>query len=128
MLSKTTKSRFSYKLDKVFWWIVALLPIFCYVLYVGFGDVKTATGSLYTLSDFFVTYVLNGYGFSNNVVWTTLSGIFGSSGVFPIFASDAPLCIFNWFIWVELFHVFFDVIVFIPRLAHKWISKAVQDD
>lgn len=128
MLSKTTKNRFSYKLDKVFWWIVALLPILCYVLYVGFGDVKTNTGSLFTLPDFFVTYVLNGYAFADNVVWTTLYGIFGSNGVFPIFASDAALYIFNWFIWVELFHVFFDVIVFIPRLAHKWISKAVQDD
>ena len=128
MLSKTTKNRFSYKLDKVFWWIVALLPIFCYVLYIGFGDVKTATGSFYTLPDFFITYILNGYGFSDNVIWTTLYKIFGSSGVFPIFTSEVPLYILNWFIWVELFHVFFDIIVFIPRLAHKWISKAVQDD
>lgn len=29
---------------------------------------------------------------------------------------------------VEIFHVLFDVVVFIPRLAHKWISAAVQDD
>lgn len=128
MLSKTTKNRFGYKLDKAFWWIVALLPVFCYILYVGFGDVKTSTGSLYTLPDFFITYVLNGSNFANNVVWTTLCGIFGSSGVFPVFTSDSSLFVFNWFIWVELFHVFFDVIVFIPRLAHKWISKAVQDD
>lgn len=128
MLSKTTKNRFAYKLDKVFWWIVALLPVFCYILYVGFGDVKTSTGSLYTLPDFFVSYVLNGSGFADNIVWTTLNEIFGASGVFPIFTSDVPLFIFNWFIWVELIHVFFDVIVFIPRLAHKWISKAVQDD
>lgn len=128
MLSKTTKNRFSYKLDRVFWWIVALLPVLCYVLYVGFGDVKTSTGSLYTLPDFFVTFVLNGYGFGKNVVWEALYRIFGSSGVFPIFLSDTSLYLFNWFIWVELFHLFFDVIVFIPRLAHKWISKAVQDD
>lgn len=128
MLSKTTKNRFSYKLDKIFWWIVALLPVLCYILYVGFGDVKTSTGSLYTLPDFFATYILNGTGFSANVIWTTLAEIFGSGGVFPIFTTDSSLYIFNWFIWVELFHVFFDVIVFIPRLAHKWISKAVQDD
>ena len=29
---------------------------------------------------------------------------------------------------VEVFHVMFDVVVFIPRLAHKWIGKAVQDE
>lgn len=128
MLSKTTKNRFSYKLDKLFWWIVALFPVIAYVLYVGFGDVKTSSGGLYTLPDFFVTYVLNGSGFSNNIVWTTFYRIFGTNGIFPIFTSEAPLYILNWFIWVELFHVFFDVIVFIPRLAHKWISKACQDD
>lgn len=128
MLSKTTKNRFSYKLDKIFWWIVSLLPVLSYILYVGFGNVKTSTGSLYTLPDFFVSFVLHGAGFSDNIVWITLSKIFGTGGVFPIFTSDPPLFIFNWFIWVELFHVFFDVIVFIPRLAHKWISKAVQDD
>lgn len=128
MLSKTTKNRFCYKLDKTFWWIVALLPVLCYILYVGFGDVRTSTGSLYTLPDFFVSFIMNGVGFSGNVVWKALSEIFGSSGVFPIFVSDSPLFLFNWFIWVELFHLFFDVIVFIPRLAHKWISKAVQDD
>lgn len=128
MLSKTTKSRFGYKLDKIFWWIVALLPVLCYILYVGFGDVRTSTGSLYTLPDFFVSFILNGVGFSDNVIWKALSEIFSSAGVFPIFTSETPLFLFNWFIWVELFHLFFDVIVFIPRLAHKWISKAVQDD
>lgn len=128
MLSRTTKNRFGYKLDKIFWWFLALFPILAYVLYVGFGDVRTSTGSFYTLPDFFVSYILNGVGFSDNVVWKALYGLFGSSGVFPIFTSDTPLFFFNWFIWVELFHVFFDVMVFIPRLAHKWISKAVQDD
>lgn len=128
MLTKTTKNRFSYKLDKLFWWIVSLLPVLSYILYVGFGSVRTSTGSLYTLPDFFASFILNGVGFSDNIVWITLYKLFGMSGVFPIFTSDASLFIFYWFIWVELFHVFFDVIVFIPRLAHKWISKAVQDD
>lgn len=128
MLSKTTRNRFCYKLDKIFWWIIALLPIFCYILYVGFGDAKNSTGSLYSLSEFFITFILDGKGFANNVIWTTLYKIFDSSGVFPVFTWESPLYIFNWFIWVELFHLFFDVIVFIPRLAHKWISKAVQDD
>lgn len=128
MLSKTTKNRFSYKFDKLFWWIVALFPVLCYILYVGFGDVKTSTGSLFTLPDFFVTFILDGYGFEDNIISTTLNSIFGPSGVFPIFTASPPMYFFNWFIWVELFHVFFDIIVFIPRLAHKWISKAVQDD
>ena len=29
---------------------------------------------------------------------------------------------------IEIVHVLFDVLVFIPRLTHKWVRKAVQDE
>ena len=128
MLSKTTKNRFAYKLDQIFWFLIAIAPFLGYFVCVAFNGLTVANEQDVTLPNFFVSYVLGGSGFSNNIVWTTIYRIFGENGVFPIFTSEAPLYVLNWFIWVELFHVFFDVIVFIPRLAHKWISKAVQND
>lgn len=125
MLNKTTKNRFSYKLDKIFWWIVALAPLFCFLLYVPF---KNISGTSVTLSTFISDNFLNGIAFGENVIWVALYNIFSRNGVFPLFAGEGGLYIFFWFISVELIHLFFDVIVFIPRLAHKWISKAVQDD
>lgn len=125
MLSKTTKNRFGYKLDRVFWWIVAFAPLFCYFLYVPF---KNISGESVPLSQFLVDNFLNGIAFGSNPVWVAFYRIFSKNGVFSLFGNEGAMYIFFWFISVELVHLFFDVIVFIPRLAHKWISKAVQND
>lgn len=125
MLSKTTKTRFSFKLDKLFWWIVAFAPLFCYFLYVPY---KSISGEPKSVALFLLDNFLSDVAFSANPIWTAFYQIFSKNGVFPLFGSEGALYIFFWFISVELIHLFFDVIVFIPRLAHKWISKAVQDD
>ena len=125
MLSKTTKNRFSYKLDKIFWWIVAFAPLFCYFLYV---PAKSASGEPISVALFLLDNFLSDVAFSDNLIWTAFYRIFSKDGVFPLFGSQGAMYIFFWFISVELIHLFFDVIVFIPRLAHKWISKAVQND
>lgn len=36
--------------------------------------------------------------------------------------------ILAWFIYMHIFHIFVDFIVFIPRLCHKWMGKAYQED
>ena len=125
MLSKTTKNRFSYKLDKLFWFIVAFAPLFCYLLYV---PAKSTSGEPISVALFLLDNFLSGVEFSANPVWSAFYQIFSKNGVFPLFGSEGALYLFFWFVSVELIHLFFDVIVFIPRLAHKWISKAVQDD
>lgn len=125
MLSKTTKTRFAYKLDKIFWWIVALAPLFCYFFYVPY---KSISGDPISVALFLLDNFLSGVAFSTNPLWSAFYQLFSKDGVFPLFGSEGAMYIFFWFISVELIHLFFDVIVFIPRLAHKWISKAVQDD
>lgn len=125
MLSKTTKNRFDFKLDKVFWWIVALAPLFCYFLYVPF---KSISGEPVSVAGFLLDNFLSDTVFGNNPIWSAFYRIFSKDGVFPLFGDEGAMYIFFWFISVELIHLFFDVIIFVPRLAHKWISKAVQND
>ncbi len=111
-MTNTNKRRFSYKLDLIFWFIVSLLPILVYLVVnirnpeaVGFFDYIT------NFSPFpFIAEVLD------SVAETAFGAPFALSGLL------------SYFVGVEIFHILFDVIVFIPRLAHKWISKAVQDD
>ncbi len=128
MLSKTTKNRFSYKLDKIFWFFIAFLPLISWVVYLyGYVHLNTdPSTSLIRFSSWVQTNFLLS-DVSGNIVFQTLTEIFGDGGVFPLFDSNS-VAIFFWLIMVEVVHVFFDIIVFIPRLAHKWISKAVQDD
>lgn len=130
MLTKTTKNRFAYKLDKIFWFFLSFLPVFSWFIYnLSFG--KTS-GDIYTT---FSRFLIEIFGIGNipgvNVVYKALSRIFSyTQTVIPeiAFLSDSMTQLFTWMIMIEILHVFFDVIVFIPRLAHKWISKAVQDD
>ena len=126
-MRKTSNTRFAFKLDKFFWFLVLMLPVISWCVYLfsfnGYGD---AGSSLISFGSW-LTNQFTGSGVTSNVVYVTLNGIFGSSGVFPTFGPSF-LFFVTYLINVELIHVFYDVIVFIPRLAHKWISKAVQND
>ena len=129
MLSKTTKNRFGYKLDKIFWFILLLMPILGYFLYLF--TFSPVSGSPVHFGSYMTEIFLDGYYGSNNPVYNVLYNIFGISpsisSVFPVLS--VGMCnFFTWAISIEVVHVCFDVLVFIPRLAHKWISKAVQDD
>lgn len=126
-MGKST-SRFAFKLDKLFWFFIAFLPVLSWLIYLyGYVHLNTdpSTGLIRFTNWLQTNFLLS--NFNSNPFLVVLSRIFGSGGAFPLFDTNG-LSIFVWFLTVEVIHVCFDVIVFIPRLAHKWISKAVQDD
>lgn len=129
MLSKTTKNRFAYRLDKTFWFIIQMLPLLSWFIYC-FSVTRGSENSFWAF-DRFLIEVFGIGNFDANVVYQALSKVFQYSvSTFPgiAFLPKSLTALFSWFIMIEVFHVCFDIIVFIPRLAHKWISKAVQDD
>lgn len=128
MRTKKTTSRFAFKLDKIFWFVIAFFPLFSWLIYLfSFSD--------YTASPLtFYAWIEQNFGFMgqvhNSAIYSTLYQIFSITSVdslFPVL-STSLLAFFTYLVTVEIVHVVYDVIVFIPRLAHKWISKAVQDD
>ena len=125
---KTNNTRYSYKLDKIFWFVVSFFPLFSWLLYLF-------SFSSYTASPLtFYAWLEQNFGFmqeiSRGVIYSTLYQIFSITSVTSLFPalSTSLLAFFAYLVTVEIVHVLYDVIVFIPRLAHKWISKAVQDD
>ena len=111
-MTSSGKRRLSYKIDAVFWFIVSMLPIIVYLI-LNYRNPSAP--------DFF-TYVLGfaPFEFIQDILDNVTETAFGAP-----FRLNAFL---SYCVGVEILHVLFDVIVFIPRLAHKWISKAVQDD
>lgn len=127
MLTKTTKNRFAYKLDKLFWWIITLFPIFAYLLFLITASLNQVTSEI-TFA-IFLNERLGIFQSMNSTVSIPFYQIFGPNGIIPMFSKNSGLIqLFAYFVSVEIVHVLFDILVFIPRLAHKWISKAVQDD
>ena len=128
MRTKKTASRFAFKLDKIFWFVVSFFPLFSWLVYLF-------SFSSYTASPLtFYAWLDQNFGFmgqiQNSVIYSTFYQIFSITSVdslFPVL-STSLMAFFTYLVTVEIVHVVYDVIVFIPRLAHKWISKAVQDD
>lgn len=127
-MKKTGNTRFSYKLDKIFWFVLSLFPLFSWLIYLfSFSDYANFPLTFYD-------WLEQTFGFmgqiQNSAIYSTLYQIFSITSVTSLFPalSTSLLAFFTYLITVEIVHVIYDVIIFIPRLAHKWISKAVQDD
>lgn len=126
MLSKTTKNRFSYKLDKLFWFFLQIFPLLCYCVYCIAGT----RGNEVIVPTFNSFLVKLGFDYmQGNIFYDVLAQLFGSAGLFPLFVDSGGIILYlTYVLTIEVLHVCFDVLVFIPRLSHKWIEKAVQDD
>ena len=127
-MKKTGNTRFSYKLDKIFWFVLSFFPLFSWLIYLF-------SFSGYTNSPLtFYAWLEQNFAFmgqiSQSPIYSTFYQIFSITSVSSLFPtlSTSLLAFFAYLVTVEIVHVIYDVIVFIPRLAHKWISKAVQDD
>lgn len=110
------KRTLSYIVDKLFWCLVVSLPLIIYALsYVHEGI---------TLAN-----VLSQFGIStNNVVYTALNGLFGTGGVLEFFNSTEVMLYFTYFVAVEIVHLAVDFLVFIPRLAHKFLNFLTRSE
>lgn len=126
MVSKTTKNRFSYKLDKLFWFFIQIFPLVCFAVYCIAGT----RGSEVILPTFNSFLVKMGFNYQQgNIFYSVLAQLFGANGTFPLFVDSGGMILYlTYVLTMEVLHICFDVLVFIPRLAHKWISKVVQDD
>ena len=111
--------------DTIFWYLIYFLPVICYLLYM-LVEPGTGVSTVLSFGDFFESI---GIGFvSDNIVITSLQSIFGSTGILPLFSTDTPFIIFSWFICTFICHLAVDFLLFIPRLAHKWMNKFTQGD
>lgn len=128
------ETRFSHKLDSLFWWIIRLLPlIFIVLMFWGIarnGTVENySDGSVYTrFSYVFRTWA---YGWEGSPIYRALKIVFcGVNAPLPITATaDSDLLLyFTYLINVELIHIMVDFLLFIPRLCHKWMSVWTQRD
>lgn len=125
---KTGNTRFAFKLDKIFWFIISFFPLFSWLLYLfSFSSYTAYPVTFLVWLDQYFAFTVD---IEKSVIYSTLYQIFSITSVnslFPVF-STSLMAFFTYLATVEIVHVLYDVIVFIPRLAHKWISKAVQDD
>lgn len=97
------------KIDIFFWFIVSLLPILVYFI-VSFRSASPVAFLIF-LNDYSFPFITS----SINSIWNLA------------FNSDCPLAgLVSYFVLVEVVHCMFDVMVFIPRLAHFLVDKGLN--
>lgn len=109
------KKTISHIIDCSFWALIALLPLVAYVVILWHSGVNGID----------LSSVMSRCGFSllgDNIVVNTMSQLFGSSGVMPFFVDDNLIVYLSYFVIVEIIHLAVDVLLFIPRFAHKFFS------
>lgn len=117
-----TKKKIAYFSDLAFWYIVYLLPIFALLV----SSINSAE-----IINFADMFTVHGYNVltENNIVYTSLVALFGDGGVLPLFGSDSGVIMFGtWFVCCTLLHLAVDFLLFIPRLAHKYMGTLTRTE
>lgn len=107
------KKSISYFFDILFWSSVYALPLIVLIISAYNKDIVSFSSVLSSI----------GVDCTNNIVYTTLVDVFGTGGVFPMFANNSIFEFATYFILANILHLIVDVLVFIPRLVHDFLSK-----
>lgn len=102
--------------DTIFWYLIYLLPVITYCVMLA----SRRGGDVVSISAWFDTL---GIPVLSDLVSTTLAQIFGADGILPLYGSAVGIPIFSWYVSMMIIHLAVDVLLFIPRLAHKWIDN-----
>lgn len=109
------KTRRSYGVlfDRIFWFMMMILPIFIYFT-LNYHN-PTATMDFFAFVETFSPFT-----WLSNILDEVTMTAWGETFALSKYLAYA--------FGVELCHVIYDVCAFIPRLAHKWIGRSVQND
>ena len=109
--------------DWLLWTLLVLLPVIVYLFeFIAVSGMTTAP-TVTAFADVVSRFVAPD---SNNVIFTLLSSVFGSSDIAIGKLTTPLLQYFTYFVIVELVHFVVDFALFIPRWAMKLMDKASE--
>ena len=112
--------------DSFFWLLVAILPIVLYLITCFSYKLTNATESVVAFLPFMKSLGLVDSG----LIYNSLFDLFGTGGILPLFSAEnnAILVFLSYFVSVEIVHLAVDFLLFIPRLAHKYMNTFTQNE
>lgn len=115
------KRNFKYALDNIFWYILYILPVLCYIITIA----SRRGTEVVALPVYFENF---GVPMVSDVVNSALSAVFGADGVLPLYGFSTALPALSWFVSLMIVHLAIDVLLFIPRFAHKYMDKFSKEE
>lgn len=117
--------------DTIFWYIMYLLPLILYVLYMfnlskSGVSILTESGALNTAYSYnsFVSAIGLSVSTASSSIYTLFYKLFGrSDGAYMLFQGYQSIFhILAYFVSVYILHIMVDFLLFIPKLAMKWMN------
>lgn len=115
-----TKKNLFALIDNLFWLLIALFPLFAYLItLVNAESVVSFSSYLSSL----------GFGIStDSLIYTTLYEIFGVGGGLLELVSDTGIMLYaTYFVTIMLLHFVIDILLVIVRWGHKLVDKATKE-
>ena len=112
--------------DSAFWFLVAILPLTLYLITCLSYKLQSSTDTLTA----FLPFMKNLGLMDSGIIYNTLSDLFGSGGILPLFSAEnnAILVFLSYFVSVEIVHLAVDFLLFIPRIGHKYMNTFTQNE
>ena len=112
--------------DSAFWFLVSILPFALYLITCLSYKLQSSTDTLTA----FLPFMKNLGLMDSGIIYKSLSDLFGSTGILPLFSADnnAILLFLSYFVSVQIVHLAVDFLLFIPRLAHKYMNTFTQNE
>ena len=110
------KSKINYIYDLVYYAFFAIIPIIAYLISCNHHDNLT-------LVAFFTEFGID----STNIVFQSFVDMFGTNGFLPLLSDTSTLFyLFTYMSIIVFMHLVFDLLVFLPKLAHCYLDKYVK--
>ena len=112
--------------DSAFWFFVSILPLALYMITCLSYKLQSSTDNLTG----FLPFMKNLGLMDSGIIYNSLVDLFGTTGILPLFSADnnAILLFLSYFVSVEIVHLAVDFLLFIPRLAHKYMNTFTQNE
>lgn len=109
------KKTISFLFDNVLWYFIYFFPL----VIIAISSIHSSV-----TIDIYNFFTVNGYNLlTDSVIYQSLLDLFGESGYLPLFTANSGMLMFCcWFITANIVHLAVDFLLFIPRLAHKWMD------
>lgn len=129
------KRTFNHIVEKLFWSILYMLPLIIFIICLFLNVNTTGDSEFNHFTNIDVDRVFS-------QVWETcfpissdnvVSQAFDSFSIYfnmqNLLGQDSFLNnFFTYYVYVVIFHIVIDVVLFVPKLAHKWIRGLIDED
>lgn len=107
--------------DNIMWYLIYLLPLIA--ILIALRETTTLDEALTFIGANFAVI-------ESTDIYDSLNSLFGVGGALEVFTGNLKYVMyyFTYFIYCMIAHLVVDVLVFIPRLAHHWMSDIGGED